>query len=134
MKNNSVNNKQKTIEVMSNLLDIGKKLPIFSIDFYIEAKNNDIEDYLSKHVIKTTWDDKPLSETEIKNNIKFKLKEFHKSKDYNPIGISKLKMRKTMTLSGITFNNIYNLVSGMEKDMPKNYSYIGNITLSNLKN
>ena len=134
MKNNSVNNKQKTIEVMSNLLDIGKNLPIFSIDFYIEAKNNDIEDYLSKHVIKTTWDDKPLSEIEIKNNIKFKLKEFHKSKDYNPIGISKLKMRKTMTLSDITFNGIYNLVSGMEKDMPKNYSYIGNITLSNLKN
>lgn len=134
MKNNSVNNTQKTIEVMSNLLDIGKNLPIFSIDFYIEAKNNDIEDYLSSHVIKTTWDDKPLSEIEIKNNIKFKLEEFHKSKDYNPIGISKLKMRKTMTLSDITFNSIYNLVSGMEKDMPKNYSYIGNITLSNLKN
>ena len=104
MKNNSVNNKQKTIEVMSNLLDIGKKLPIFSIDFYIEAKNNDIEDYLSKHVIKTTWDDKPLSEIEIKNNIKFKLKEFHKSKDYNPIGISKLKMRQSVSYASFYLN------------------------------
>lgn len=127
IKNNGMNKdiKGKTIDLMIFLLNLARNLPMFSIYFYIEAENNNIESYLGNHTIKYDWNGKHLGEEEIQDNIRHKLEEFYESEGYNTEGQSKLRMMKTFTVQDITFDKIYSLVSGQEEDMPIGYKYIG---------
>lgn len=122
--------KEKTIDMMQNLLEFAKRLPMFSVDFCISADNGHIEEYLIDHVDRYDWNGNPLSSEEIENNIKKSIQDFRNSEFYNPNGVSMLKMRKCFSLPDIAYNNVYELVSGKASDMPTGYNFVGKMTLS----
>lgn len=128
------NNKNKTIDIMINLLEFAKILPIFSVDFKIKADNDNIELYLLDHVKRYDGEGKRLSNKEIIDNYNNTISEFHNSKDYTPNGKSMFTLRKCFTVQDINYDNIYNLVAGKLDDMPDDYEFIGEITLSKLDN
>jgi hypothetical protein len=127
------NDKNKTIDIMINLLEFAKILPVFSVDFKIKADNDNIEIYLLDHVERYDWNGKRLSNKEIINNYNNAISDFHNSKEYVPNGKSILTLRKCFTVEDINYDNIFKLVSGQLDDMPENYEFIGEITLSNFE-
>ena len=92
--------KHKTIDIMKQLLDYAKTLPCFAVEFDIIA-----------------------------DNIYNEIKRFHDSKGYNECGVSTLTMRKTFTLQSILFHDIYEIVSGNCKSLPKEYKFVGEMKL-----
>ena len=121
---------KETIEVMSKLSEFGKRLPIFSFDFSIIADNRAIEAFLSERVDKEDWDGRALSPEDVDMNIRKSIEGFHKSAEYNPEGESKFRLRRYVTRD-VSFDEINRLVSGKEENMPKNYKFVGEISLSN---
>ena len=97
------NNKTKTIDLMINLLEFAKILPVFSVDFKIKADNDNIEIYLLDHVERYDWNGKRLSNKEIINNYNNAISDFHNSKDYVPNGKSTLTLRKCFTVQDINY-------------------------------
>ena len=79
-----MNNKNKTIDIMIKLLEIGKTLPIFSISYYIVAPTENIEQYLIEHTITEDWDGNKLSNEEIELSKIQSLYNF-----YNSVGTRK---------------------------------------------
>lgn len=125
--------KEKTIDIMINLLQFAKILPIFSIEFKIKADNVNIEKYLLDHVQKEDWEGKKLSEEEISENYNYKISNFYNSENYNSNGKSILKFIKYFTVQSIKYDDIYKLVSGQIEDMPKDYEFVGEIKLRDFK-
>ena len=118
------NDKNKTIDIMINLLKIAKTQPIFSISFYIVANTNEIEKYLIEHVTTTDWEGKSLSDDEIELNKQNTLNLFHNSSLYNLDGESGLIFTKTFTVQDIKYDIINEIVTGKSKELPKNYKFI----------
>lgn len=119
-----MNDKNKTIDIMIKLLEIGKTLPIFSISFYIVANTNEIEKYLIDHVTTTDWEGKPLSDDEIELNKQNALNIFHNSSFYNPNGESGMIFTQAFTLQDIKYDDIYEIVTGKNLNFPKGYKFI----------
>lgn len=71
--------KDKTIDIMKQLLDYGKMLPVFMVEFDIIANNGFIEEYIIEHADRTDWGGKALTEDEIQDNIYNDIKRFHNS-------------------------------------------------------
>ena len=130
---NKIELKEKTIDIMINLLQFAKILPIFSIEFKIKADNVNIEKYLLDHVQKEDWEGKQLSEEEISENYNYKISNFYNSENYNSNGKSILKFIKYFTVQSIKYDDIYKLVSGQIEDMPKDYEFVGEIKLRDFK-
>ena len=123
-------NKTKALDIMSELIVFARKFPVFSVDFYISAGNNEIECYLGKHADKEDWNGNPLNDEEIESNVKKKIEDFRNSGDYDLNGTSKLKIRKTLSLPDIRYDTIYDIVCGVSTDLPVGYTYLGNVKLS----
>ena len=119
-----MNDKNKTIDIMINLLEIAKTQPMFSISFYIVANTNEIEKYLIEHVVTTDWDGKQLSDDEIELNKQESLNHFYNSSLYNLNGESGLIFTKMFTVQNIQYDIIYEIVTGKSKELPKNYKFI----------
>lgn len=126
--------KDKAIDIMKQLLDYAKTLPIFSVEFDVTADNKSIEEYLIAHVDRSDWEGIPLTDDEIQNNISNAIERFHNSKGYNNLGTSTLTMRKAFNLQIISFDNVYEIVSGKCKDMPKEYKFVGEMKLADFNN
>ena len=125
--------KYKTIDIMKQLLDFAKNLPIILVEFDVMTNNKFIEEYIITHVERTDWEGNPLSDDEIQKTIYDAMKRFYNSKGYNKFGISTLTIRKFMTLQNITYDNIYEIVSGKCDDIPKEYKFIGKMKLAELQ-
>lgn len=129
--------KEKTINIMIQLLEYAKTHPIFVIDFDINAKNSDIEDYLKNSANTTDWSGKPLAKNEVDHIAQelidsFKIKRHVESYSLNDY--SYMTCRQTFIVQNITYDKIYNLVSGQNECLPKNYRFVGNIRLADLSN
>lgn len=122
--------KYKTIDIMKQLLDYAKLLPTFMIEFDIIADNRFIEEYIITHANREDWEGNRLTDDEIQNNIYKGIKRFHDSKGYNSLGVSTLTMRKIFTLQSISYDGVYEIVSGDCKDMPKEYKFVGELKLA----
>lgn len=122
--------KYKTIDIMKQLLDYSKMRPIFMVEFDIIANNKFIEEYIITHVDRTNWEGTLLTDDEIQDNIYNAIKRFHNSKGYNSLGASTLTMRKIFTLQSISYNDVYEIVSGNCKSMPNEYKFIGEMKLA----
>ena len=118
------NDKNKTIDIMINLLKIAKIQPLFSISFYIVAPTENIEQYLIEHTITEDWDGNKLSNGEIELNKRQSLYNFYNSSFYNPNGESGLIFTQTFTLQDIKYDDIYEIVSGKNLSLPKGYKFI----------
>jgi hypothetical protein len=121
--------KHKTIDIMKQLLDYAKTLPCFAVEFDIIADNKFIEEYIAASVSGTDWNGNNLSDDEIQDDIYNEIKRFHDSKGYNECGVSTLTINKNFTLSSILFHDIYEIVSGNCKSMPKEYKFVGEMKL-----
>ena len=121
--------KDKTIDIMKQLLDYAKMLPVFMVEFDIIADNKFIEEYIIKHVDRTDWEGSPLTDDEIQDNIYNDIRRFHNSKGYNDLGISTFTMTKMFTLQSISYDNVYEVVSGNCKSMPNEYKFVGEMKL-----
>lgn len=122
--------KKITLDTMSKLLKLIRNTPVISIDFDIAAKNKNIEEYILSNIDKTDWEGKPLSENTIQELCYNNLKRFYSSKWYNSCGVSTLTMSITFVAQNIKYDDVYELVSGSRKDMPKDYKFVGNIRRS----
>ena len=120
--------KHKTIDIMKQLLDYAKTLPCFAVEFDIIADNKFIEEYIATNVQEVDWEGNNLSDDKIQDNIYNEIKRFHDSKGYNECGVSTLTMRKTFTLQSILFHDIYEIVGGNCKSLPKGYKFVGEMT------
>ena len=121
--------KHKTIDIMKQLLDYAKTLPCFEVEYDIIADNKFIEEYIATNVQEVDWEGNNLSDDKIQDNIYNEIKRFHDSKGYNECGVSTLTMRKTFTLQSILFHDIYEIVSGNRKSLPKGYKFVGEMKL-----
>jgi len=121
--------KGKTIDIMKQLLDYGKMLPVFMVEFDIISNNKFIEEYIIEHADRTDWGGKALTDDEIQDNIYNDIKRFHNSKGYNDLGVSTFTMRKMFTLQSISYDNVYEVVSGNCKSMPNEYKFVGEMKL-----
>lgn len=123
------NLKYKAIDIMKQLLDYAKQLPGFWVEFDIIADNKFIEEYIITHADREDWKGNHLTNDEIQNNIYEAIKRFHDSKGYSNLGVSTLTMRKIFTLQSISYDTVYEIVSGNCKDMPNEYKFIGELKL-----
>lgn len=123
------NLKYKAIDIMKQLLDYAKQLPAFLVEFDIIADNKFIEEYIITHADKEDWEGNRLTDDEIQNNIYEAIKRFRDSKGYSNLGISTLTMRKMFTLQSISYSAVYEIVSGICKNMPNEYKFIGELKL-----
>lgn len=123
------NLKYKTIDIMKQLLDYAKLLPTFMVEFDIVADNKFIEEYIITHTDREDWEGNRLTDDEIQNNIYEDIKRFHDSKGHSNLGVSTLTMRKIFTLQSISYDGVYEIVSGNCKDMPKEYKFVGEMKL-----
>ena len=123
------NLKYKTIDIMKQLLDYAKLLPTFMVEFDIAADNKFIEEYIITHADREDWEGNRLTDDEIQNSIYEGIKRFHDSKGYSDVGVSTLTMRKIFTLRSISYDVVYEIVSGNCKSMPNEYKFVGNIKL-----
>lgn len=114
---------------MKQLLDYAKTLPCFEVEYDIIADNKFIEEYIATNVQGVDWEGNNLSDDEIQDDIYNEIKRFHDSKGYNECGVSTLTMRKTFTLQSILFHDIYEIVSGNCKSLPKEYKFVGEMKL-----
>ena len=124
--------KYKTIDIMKQLLDYGKMLPFFTVEFDIIANNKFIEEHIISNAVRTNYEGEPLSDDEIQDNIYNAIKLFHNSKGYNGLGVSTLSIRKIFTLQSISYDAIYEIVSGDCKSLPNGYKFVGEMKLVNL--
>lgn len=124
------NYKKITLNTMIELSNLIRNIPILSVDFDITAKNKNIEEYILSHVDRTDWEGRSLDEKTIQELCYNSIKRFYSSKGYNSCGISTFTMRMTFVAQNIKYDDIYKLVSGSRKDMPKDYKFIGNVRQS----
>ena len=124
--------KIKILELFETLVNFGKNLPVFCVDFDIRANNEDIETYLINTTPTTDWEGKPLSSDIIKKDIDNRISCFHNSKEYNANSKSIITMRKFFSLNDLQFEIVRKLVCGEEEYMPKNYEFISGFKLSDI--
>ena len=125
--------RNEAIDIVKQLLDYAKNLPIFTVEFDIAADNKSCEEHITANADRIDWSGNRLTDEEVQSNVQNALKRFHESDGYNPVGISTLTMRKTFTLQSISVNTVYETISGNCKDMPKGYTFVGEMRLVNGK-
>ena len=128
------NYKKIALNTMVELSNLIRNIPILSVDFDITAKNKNIEEYILSRIDRTDWEGRPLDENTIQELCYDSIKRFYSSKGYNSCGISTFTMRMTFVAQNIKYDDIYKLVSGSRKDMPKDYKFVGNVRQSDFFN
>lgn len=119
--------KDIAIDVMKELLEIGRKLPFFHVLYCISAKNEDIEEWVKSLVDHYDWDGRRFSDATVKVNEDAAVERFHNSKGYNPNGKSKIMVSQCFTLSSISYADVYETVSGKRECLPKGYKFEGDV-------
>ena len=118
--------KNKVIDIMIQLLEFAKTLPVFSVNFDVKANNEDIETHIISNITPCDEMGKRLSDDELHRVRNLAIMHF-RTNVCDPSGVSTLSFSKVYTPSTIKYDDIYKLVSGKDTDLPKNYTFIGNI-------
>ena len=121
--------KNEIIDIMIQLLEYAKTLPMFSIAFDIKADNKSIEEFIASNVSKTDWFGNKVSDKVIQDRIKNDIEFFRNSRGYDSNGNSIMTVTKYITPLDITFEKIQSLVNGSDKTLPVGYKFCNNVRL-----
>lgn len=122
--------KGKIINSMITLLNYARFHSMFKVSFLIEAKNEDIEDYIKSTVDEVDENGHALIKEVYENKVKAEIDKFHASEYYNMLyKRSKIVITWGITTDMISFDFIGKLVCGLDKSLPKNYTFIGDFKL-----
>ena len=117
--------RNKTIDLMTHLLEKGRTSPVFKFKFIIKADNDEIEKWIRKETHYPYDLYGKYSKEKHEALRQEKVSCFHASEDYNPDGRSHFYTEQNVTLDTINFHRFYELVCGADIHLPVGYEYVG---------
>ena len=115
--------REKTIDVMKELLDFGKISisPIYKVRYEFRADTNEIESWILESHRST--------DDEFDRKANEKLEEFRNSDGYVENGKSVWHLDMIFDVSSINYWVVDSIVNGLNLFLPRDYEYIGNLKL-----
>lgn len=117
--------RNKTIDLMTYLLERGRTSPVFNFKFIIKADNDEIEKWIRKETNYPYDLYGKYSEEKHEALRQEKVNCFHASEGYSLNGRSHFYMEQNVTLDTINFHRFYELVCGADIHLPVGYEYVG---------
>lgn len=113
--------REKTIDVMKELLDFGKISPIYKVRYEFRADTNEIESWILGC--------NRSSDDEFDRKANERLEEFRNSDGYIENGKSVWHSDRIVDASSINYWVVASIVNGLNLFLPRGYEYIGNLQI-----
>lgn len=113
--------REKTIDVMKELLDLGKISPIYKVRYEFRADTNEIESWI--------LEGNRSSDDEFNRKANARLGEFRNSDGYVKDGKSVWYSDWIVDVSSINYWVVSSIVNGLNLFLPRGYEYIGNLQM-----
>lgn len=113
--------REKTIDVMKELLDLGKISPIYKVRYEFRADTNEIESWI--------LEGNRSSDDEFNRKANERLEEFRNSDGYVKDGKSLWYSDWIVDVSSINYWVVSSIVNGLNLFLPRGYEYIGNLQM-----
>ena len=113
--------REKTIDVMKELLDLGKISPIYKVRYEFRADTNEIESWI--------LEGNRSSDDEFNRKANARLEEFRNSDGYVKDGKSLWYSDWIVDVRSINYWVVSSIVNGLNLFLPRGYEYIGNLQM-----
>jgi hypothetical protein len=113
--------REKTIDVMKELLDLGKISPIYKVRYEFRADTNEIESWI--------LEGNRSSDDEFNRKANERLEEFRNSDGYVKDGKSLWYSDWIVDATSINYWVVSSIVNGLNLFLPRGYEYIGNLKM-----
>lgn len=113
--------REKTIDVMKELLDLGKISPIYKVRYEFRADTNEIESWILEF--------NRNSDDEFDRKANARLEKFRNSDGYVENGKSVWHIDMIFDVSSINYWVVHSIVNGLNLFLPRGYEYIGNLQM-----
>ena len=113
--------REKTIDVMKELLDLGKISPIYKVRYEFRTDTDEIESWILEC--------NHSSDDEFDRKANERLEEFRNSDGYVKNGKSVWHIDRIVDVSSINYWFVDSIVNGLNLFLPRDYEYIGNLQI-----